>query len=276
MKRILIYSLLILPLLIFSGCKNNKENSVKSPEENIELSDIDYYEASENNYSINDKEDTDFNDKLTQEQLLKKILNGEMDPNGRIKSGPLTLSSDENPYFLYGETTPLTQSRKPEITELLIKYGARVNDQDEYGRTALMVSSVFDGYDENDNLNAKMLIKNGADINVKDNKGQTALYIAIVGKNTASIKLLVDKGADVNLRDNRGLSPLMLANIVYRDGWYAETLEKITKILVKAGALMNDADKHELERIIDEDRGLYELYMSINNTLNMSGGDDCR
>lgn len=249
-KTIMVLILIILsPCILLSGCKNSKESN-ETPEEdlnikNSNLLNYDEYRASQ------------------------------ADPNERIKSGPLKRGDATNPYFLYGEITPLMQSREPEITELLIKYGARVNEQDIYGRTALMISACFDGYNEEDNLNARILIKNGADMNIKDNRGQTALYIAIISGNDASLKLLVDNGADVNLRDNRGLSPLMAVNIIFLGRWRygLEILEEITKILVKAGAVMNDDDKQRIERIIDKEE---IMDFSMKEMLYISGGDDCR
>jgi hypothetical protein len=214
----------------------------------------------------------DLDKKKYNKETVKKLLDAGEDPNERINSGALTIAGESPKYFLYGEITPLMQSREPEITELLIKYGARVNDQDEYGRTALMISAFFDDCYGKENLNSRILIKNGADVNIKNNRGQTALIIAIISRNDEMIKLLIDNGADVNLRDNNGLSPLMTTHILYA-GYEAEFIEKKTKTLVKAGAVMNDDDKQKLRRIIDE-KEIWDL--SIMVTLNMTGGDDCR
>jgi ankyrin repeat protein len=215
-----------------------------------------------------------YNEEIYNRETVKKRLDAGEDPNERRNSGALTRSDAINPYFLYGEITPLMWSRKPETTELLIKYGARVNDQDEYGRTALMISACFDGYNEKDNLNARILMKNGADLNIKNNRGQTALYIAIISENDASIKLLVDNGADVNLRDNRGVSPLMAAKIIHSkiSGVESEIPEELEKILVKAGAVMNDDDRQKAFRLKER---RYEDF-TMKEILYMTGGDDCR
>jgi ankyrin repeat protein len=158
----------------------------------------------------------------------------------------LRRNQDSYIYSLDREITPLMQSRTPGVTELLIKYGARVNDRDKYGITALMISAFFDGYynwsyNNDANLIAKMLINNGADVNIKKNTGQTALYLAVIGYNIASIELLIKNGANVNLRDNKGLSPLMAAKIFHHQD-YAERHKEIVQILVNAGAVIDDAD----------------------------------
>jgi hypothetical protein len=220
---------------------------------------LDLNKAISNCYSC---EESEFNDAV---ETVKKLLEYGANPNERKKGHRLYLENSYSSFDLEGEITPLMQSRLPIITELLIKYGARVNDQDKYGRTALMISAFFDDKD-NDNLNMKVLLKNGADVNFKKNTGQTALYLAAMNNNIASVKILLNNGANINLRDNQGLSPLMAAKKFI----YSEDYEEMEKILKNAGAKMNDADIKLVNKIEDDgeiyDRGMGGILNMVINT----------
>jgi ankyrin repeat protein len=52
------------------------------------------------------------------------------------------------------------------------------------------------------------LLKCGANINVQDNYGITALCLACLHNSKDAIKLLIENGADINLQDNYGSTPL--------------------------------------------------------------------
>jgi hypothetical protein len=197
-------------------------------------------------------------------ETVKRLLENGANPNERKQGHLLYLNDSYSSFELEGEITPLTQSRVPGVTELLIKYGARVNDQDKYGRTALMVSAFFDDKDD-DNLNMKVLLKNGADVNFRKNTGQTALYLAAMNNNIASVKILLNNGADINLRDNQGVSPLMAAKIFI----YSEDYEEMEKVLKKAGAKMNDADIKTVNKIIDDGGNYGEIYRRMGEILSM-------
>jgi len=196
-------------------------------------------------------------------ETVKLLLEYGANPNERKQGESIYLDDSFTSFSLETEITPLMQSRLPAVTEMLIKYGARVNDQDKYGRTSLMISAFFDEKN-NDNLNMKVLLKNGADVNFKKNTGQTALYLAAINNNIASVKILLNNGADINLRDNKGLSPLMAAKIFI----YHENINKMEQIFKNAGVKMNDADIRLVNKI-KEDRGYYDemaevLSMEIN------------
>jgi len=194
-------------------------------------------------------------------ETVKQLLEYGANPNERKQCELIYMDDSYTSFSFEGETTPLIQSRLPIVTELLIKYGARVNDQDKYGRTALMASAFFDEKN-NDNLNMKVLLKNGADVNFKKNTGQTALYIAAMKGNIASVKILLNNGADINLRDNKGLSPLMAAKLF---SVYPEIYEEMERILKKAGAKMNNADIKLVDKIENDE----ENYWGMGDVLNM-------
>ena len=141
-------------------------------------------------------------------------------------------------------------------TEVLLKYGADVNIQDNDGWSALMLTSQ-DGYVET----AEVLLKYQADVNQKKNDGWSALMIASYNEKMEMIKLLVKHNADVNLLENEGWSALMIAckvhrvvavklllgygadvNILNNSGWSALMIanymgcQEICELLLKHGA----------------------------------------
>lgn len=67
-------------------------------------------------------------------------------------------------------------------------------------------------YAEDANLSIiHMLVDAGAKLNVQDDQGRTALFIAAENKRPAVIKLLKSMGADVDISDYAGNTPLMVA-----------------------------------------------------------------
>ncbi|MDR0290012.1 MAG: ankyrin repeat domain-containing protein [Treponema sp.] len=174
---------------------------------------------------------------------VRQLLEAGADPNMRI---PYFESAYIFGYgaslWSFGEgTTLLMLSRVAKVTALLIEYGARVNDQDNYGRTALMISAFFDDYPYSNDINLifRILLENGADINIQNHTGQTALHFAINGGNDEEIELLINNGINVNIRDKKGWSPLILANILYK---HEPTIEMMIQILTNAGAVLGEND----------------------------------
>ena len=88
-----------------------------------------------------------------------------------------------------------------------VRDGARVDEVDENGRTALMLAA-FNGHAEV----VRFLLEQGAQLDVVDGAGRTALMYAASGPNASTVKLLLEKGAGVNLKDSdEGFTPLMFA-----------------------------------------------------------------
>ena len=98
---------------------------------------------------------------------------------------------------------------RPDLAEILLRYGADPDARDYNGRTAL-VFAVITGDEILD-----VLLENGADPNVPDNEGRTPLMLAAVdGTSDSEIaEKLITHGADVNIQDNNGVSALMWAVI---------------------------------------------------------------
>lgn len=113
--------------------------------------------------------------------------------------------------------------RRAEVIEALLKKGARPNDQDIYGRTALHTAA---------SVNAvrviSLLLAKGADIEAGAS-GLTALHYALLYKrdaNKEAVALLLKKGANPNAKTERGETPLSLA----------KGAAAVTELLVTHGA----------------------------------------
>lgn len=93
-----------------------------------------------------------------------------------------------------------------EICEILIRYGADINYQDNRGVTALNYASIY-GYF----YLVDILLYYGADIDKKANDGTTPLMAAIWAGHADIADLLIKNGANMESRDNAGFTPFLIA-----------------------------------------------------------------
>lgn len=91
------------------------------------------------------------------------------------------------------------------MAKLLLKRGAKINERDEDGFTALHIAA-SEGHQ---NL-TKLFLQHGAKVNAKDGTGGTALHSACAWNQKAIAELLIDQGADINATDKEGCSPIFL------------------------------------------------------------------
>lgn len=130
------------------------------------------------------------------------------------------------------------QQRATEIVHLLLKAGARVNDVDPEGLTALMQAAAPGSENDGAALRCnpetmKLLLTHGANIDARNKAGETALIMAAKDSEwEAAFTLLLNKGAAVNLKDKKGWTALMYA---VKADYSIDALES----LIKHGADVN-------------------------------------
>ena len=118
--------------------------------------------------------------------------------------------------------------------ELLLKAGADVNIENEWGKT--LFSAVIEGSPQRTDL----LLKAAADVNIRDEDGRTALFYAV---SRGCTDLLLKAGADVNIKDKYSRTALFYA---------AENgCVQCTDLLLKAGADVNHRDKDGKTALFD-------------------------
>lgn len=100
-------------------------------------------------------------------------------------------------------------TRDSESAYKALQSGADPNAKDVYGRTPLMWASAFIAEDRNQTLH--MLLSRGARVDERDNEGATALHIAAAGAWMTELETLIDAGAPIDARDSAGRTALMWA-----------------------------------------------------------------
>ena len=129
-----------------------------------------------------------------------------------------------------------------EVVEKLIEKGAKVNHQDIYGVTALMMAS------RNGHLEVvEKLIELGADVNIKNIYiNATALMGASIEGNLEIVEKLIIKGADVHQKDIDGNTAMSLA----KD-------EETRKAILNAVKLKKQKDKENEPSFMDRVNRLF-------------------
>lgn len=93
-----------------------------------------------------------------------------------------------------------------EVIDLLCDSGARLEECDDGGRTALLCAA---GANDSDTVRA--LLKRGANVNSSDSRGKTALMLAARDGDLPVVEVLVGAGANVRATDANGNSALAFA-----------------------------------------------------------------
>jgi ankyrin repeat protein len=92
-------------------------------------------------------------------------------------------------------TALMKATRYPEVVQVLLDHGARMNTRDKWdGSTALIYSS-----EEGQLQTVNLLLNAGARTNIRDDWGWTALLYAAARGDMDIVKSLIDHGADVNI-----------------------------------------------------------------------------
>ena len=169
------------------------------------------------------------------------------------------------------------------IAEKLLNHKAKVNLQDEAGRSALMIASEG-GWPER----VAILLKNGAQVDMVESQSrQSALMIACKQGHADTAKLLLKRGAQVDLKDYEGKTALILASKDYLIQLLLKNKAQIdmqdnlgqtalmiackngdnesAKLLIHSGAQVNLQDSEGRTALIlasrDDDSGIIDLLL---------------
>ena len=82
---------------------------------------------------------------------------------------------------------------------IIIKAGADVNKEDDFGRTPLHLAA-----NSGNHIAAEMVLKEGADPNATTIGGETALMKAASGGHAEVVEILLAAGADKHMKSNSG------------------------------------------------------------------------
>ena len=88
----------------------------------------------------------------------------------------------------------------------------------------------------------KSLLAAGARLDDRDRDGNTALMLAAQYARSDSVKLLLDAGANVHLKNRHGWSALTYA-VNSNGGFDAANLKIIVEALIAAGAVLNEGNE---------------------------------
>ena len=139
-------------------------------------------------------------------------------------------------------TTPLhmaaMNAKDPEILDILLSRGARVDAKTGTGETPLHWAA---GARESYNFDPGILdhlVGNGADVGAEDGDGETPLHKAAFSKHPEIIEHLIRHGAGVDARNDNGDSPLHKAAL----GNHAGAIDVLVRHGAAVDARNNDGD----------------------------------
>ncbi|MCQ2966732.1 MAG: ankyrin repeat domain-containing protein [Alphaproteobacteria bacterium] len=129
----------------------------------------------------------------------------------------------------------LSSSKSVESAKVLIKNGARLDDFDKDGRTALMVAA-----QQGDAMLdvVQTLISQNVNINQEDKEGNTALFYALRSAESSDqiVQKLIDAGANAHILTKKDEYPLIYASKVCKS-------PEVIAALVQGGANVNFVEK---------------------------------
>lgn len=104
------------------------------------------------------------------------------------------------------------QARSFEVLDYLLEKGASAKVKNKEGMTPLMLLA-YSYNNKNKEVSEKItaLIKAGARVNDSNNNGQTALMIAVNNRSSEMVRLLLENGADPGIEDKNGSNILSYA-----------------------------------------------------------------
>ena len=98
------------------------------------------------------------------------------------------------------------ENNQPRVVAYLLQYGVDPNKEEEYGNTALIMTSA-DGHEET----VELLIQAKAELDKKSLFNHTALMLSSLQGHEGVVRRLIQAGANVNVRGKKGYTALHYA-----------------------------------------------------------------
>ncbi len=158
----------------------------------------------------------------------------------------LEMGEDINSTDLYGHSALhiCMMKSKHDCLKLLLEAGANPMIKDHLrGQTPLHI--VYEFAENSDEMMFDLLCKFGADINAQDNKGNTPLHLMVKGCRVELISKFIEIGADVTIKNNENFTPMQLmfqTRSIYFTSPYFHDMKLLTKRFLEAGDDINGLD----------------------------------
>jgi ankyrin repeat protein len=115
----------------------------------------------------------------------------------------------------YGWTILHSAARysEPDKMDLLIKYGSKIEEKNDYGNTPLnlIIAETKMDISQRERM-VNMLLRLKAEVNTQDNVGYTPLHKACMTGELSLVKILVSRGARLDIIDKESKTPLHYAS----------------------------------------------------------------
>ncbi|XP_059153281.1 uncharacterized protein LOC131939048 [Physella acuta] len=231
--------------------------------------------------------------------VIKHLIERGADVNKKVLTTALFNLLSLFDAFLVTHTDGLVKFE--EIVRTLLEHGAKVDDVDPDGNTALMILAGKERtegmmelfIDRKSNINAinlegnsalhfsvinnllpnlVVLISHGADCNMQNKKGHTPLMEAVLVENLEMVKLLVEHKADVNISDCLGNTALLHAADLYSNN------VSLTNALLQAGAGVNHQNNKGISAlmisVVNLNIDLFQLLLENDVNVDVETFDD--
>ncbi len=169
-----------------------------------------------------------------------------------VAAALIEAGSDVNAVNIHNENALLYAIKKNGLEETaltMIKYGSKVNVQNNDGTTPLIAAASKPSNVTNNKL-LDVLIQAEANVNATDKHGFTPLMAAAKSKNDYAVRALLDHGADINAASENGMTPL-LYSLETSSAEETKDANLIADILLSRGAkLVSNNDQSVLNLAI--------------------------
>jgi len=178
-------------------------------------------------------------------EIVKYLMEHGADIKGTLHLAAKTGQYDMVKYLVeqYGEDVnqfdgeALMYASGTDVVRYLVEHGAKINIQDEWGRTPLHWHA------ERKNLETiKYMVSSGADIHRRAKDGSSVIHWAANHGRIQNVDFFLKLGLDINDRDNDGKTPLHYACDIPRHD-LCKIKKEIIRYLVEHGSDINLRDK---------------------------------